>query len=163
MGLALVHFPRQDCMSLDWFGQFTASQPFQCLIVSIMNGCARLRFEVIMYNHHHTLTFELWGVTVLTLHRPLRFTPRWGVFGMIQEFHIHSTLTLPLSHYKYNEWYEKVEIDIWALKWPPQHVLSHGWWQDQLQYPTFHTKIVCFGIDSSKWQHLNPSNFSSLV
>ena len=43
----------------------TASQPFQCLIVSIMNGFARLRFEFITHNQCHTPTFELWVVTIL--------------------------------------------------------------------------------------------------
>ena len=60
VGLALVHFSHQDWVSLDWFGQFTASQPFQCLIVSMMNGFARLRFEFNMYNNHYTLAFESW-------------------------------------------------------------------------------------------------------
>ena len=41
-------FTKIDWVSLDWFGQFTASQPFQCLIVSIMNGFASLRFEFII-------------------------------------------------------------------------------------------------------------------
>ena len=65
VGLALVHFPRQDCVSLDRFGQFTASQPLQHLIVDIMNGCARFRFEFIVQNHHHVPAFESRVVTVL--------------------------------------------------------------------------------------------------
>eukprot|EP00956_Cyclotella_meneghiniana_P021923 scaffold40638_cov42-Cyclotella_meneghiniana.AAC.4 len=48
--------------------QFTASQPFQYLIISKMNE-------------------------------------------------YHSISTLSTSHYKYNEWLEKVEIGVWALKW----------------------------------------------
>ena len=35
------------------------------------------------------------------------------MFGLIQEVHIISTL--PTSHYKYNEWLEKVEIGVCAL------------------------------------------------
>ena len=64
VGLALVHFPRQDCVSLDRFGQFTASQSLQHFIVGIMNGCARLRFEFIVHNHHHAPAFESRVVTV---------------------------------------------------------------------------------------------------
>ena len=150
----------------------------------------------------------------------LCFTPRWSVFGLIQDF--HSISTLPTSHYKYNEWLEKVEIGTWALKWSPQCVfqswvgsklawplstyhtkivwvwmdcgfhsistlsMSHckynkwfykleiwihhpqpsphprlltcGWWQFWLQYPTFHTKMEYVWIDSRSSQHLNPSN-----
>ena len=80
-GLAQPHFSHPDWLCSDWFRQFTASQPFQYLIISIMNGWTRLRFEFIMYNHHHS--------------------PR---------------------------------------------LLSHGWWQDQLQYPTpyiSHKDCVC--------------------
>eukprot|EP00956_Cyclotella_meneghiniana_P037494 scaffold139628_cov55-Cyclotella_meneghiniana.AAC.1 len=45
----------------------------------------------------------------------LDFTPRWSMFGLIKEY--HSISTLPASHYKYNEWLDKVEIAVWALKW----------------------------------------------
>ena len=95
VGFAMVYFPRQDCVSLDRFGQFTASQPFQHLTVDIMNGCARLRFEFIVHNHHHAPAFESRVVTV-----PATVTPRWSIFELIQEF--HSISTLPTSHYKYN-------------------------------------------------------------
>ena len=64
VGLALVHFSHQDWVSLDWFGQFTASQPFHSLTICIMNGFARLRLEFIMCNHHHILAFESWVVTI---------------------------------------------------------------------------------------------------
>eukprot|EP00956_Cyclotella_meneghiniana_P039462 scaffold172223_cov23-Cyclotella_meneghiniana.AAC.3 len=82
-----------------------------------MNGCARLRLDVIMYNHHHTLTFELRVVTI-SAPGPLCFTPRWSMFGLTQQF--HSILTLSRSHYEYNEWLEKVDIGTWALEWSPQ-------------------------------------------
>ena len=64
VGTDLVNFSHQDWVSLDWFGQFTASQPFQSLIVCIMNGCARMRFDFIMQNHLHNLAFESWVVTL---------------------------------------------------------------------------------------------------
>ena len=51
--LPVFHFSPWDWVSLNWLGQFTASQPFQYIIISMMNGYARLRFEFIMYNNHH--------------------------------------------------------------------------------------------------------------
>eukprot|EP00956_Cyclotella_meneghiniana_P010365 scaffold14354_cov36-Cyclotella_meneghiniana.AAC.1 len=50
--------------------------------------------------------------------RPLSFTPRWCMLGLIEEY--HSISTLPTSHYKCNEWLEDVEIGVWALKWSTQ-------------------------------------------
>eukprot|EP00956_Cyclotella_meneghiniana_P044910 scaffold342529_cov182-Cyclotella_meneghiniana.AAC.1 len=47
--------------------------------------------------------------------RPLRFTPRQCMFGLIEEY--HSISTLPTSHYNYDEWLEDVEIGVLALKW----------------------------------------------
>ena len=158
VGLALVHFSRQDWVSLDWFRQFSASQLLSCLITSIMIGFARLRFESVMYNHHHTPSFELWVVTILapaTLH----FTPRWSMFGLIQEF--HSISTLPTSHCKYNEWLEKVEVAVWALELSPPHVFQSRV-GSKLAWPmsTFFTKIEWVWTDSGNWQHLNPFNVS---
>ena len=40
----------------------------------------------------------------------LPVTPRLSEFGPIQAIHI--SLTLPMSHYMYNEWLDKVEIGI---------------------------------------------------
>ena len=91
--------------------------------------------------------------------RPLHFTPRWSIFRLIQEF--HSSLTLPTSHYKYNEWLEKGEIGIWALIWSPQSVLGHGWgWSWLGLYSTFDTEIEWLWTDYNNSQHLNPSNVS---
>eukprot|EP00956_Cyclotella_meneghiniana_P041764 scaffold238472_cov40-Cyclotella_meneghiniana.AAC.1 len=39
-------------------------------------------------------------------------------FGLIQE--CRSIPTLSISCYKYDEWFEKVDIGIWALEWWPQ-------------------------------------------
>ena len=50
-------FWNPDCVCTDWFMQFSAPQPFQCVIISILNGCARLRFEFILQNRHHTPAF----------------------------------------------------------------------------------------------------------
>ena len=142
VGLALVHFSHQDWVSLDWFGQFTASQPFQCLIVSMMNGFARLRFEFNMYNSSTLL-----------------FTPKWCMFGLIQEY--HSISTLPTSHYEYNEWLEMVEIAVWALKWSSQRIFQSRV-GSKLAWPlsTFHTKIEWVWTDLGNSQHLNPFNVS---
>ena len=47
-----------------------------------------------------------------------------------------------MSQHKYNEWLEKVEIGVWALKWSPQRVFESGL-ELNLAYPfsTFDTKI----------------------
>ena len=97
---------------------FTASQPFQCLITSIMNGCARLRFEFIKYNNHHTLPFELRVVTI-SREGPYVSYQDGVCLKWSQEF--HSISTLPMSHYKYNEWLCKVEIWIHHVK-PSPHL-----------------------------------------
>ena len=65
VGLALVHFSHQDWVSLDWFGQFTASQLFNSVTISMMNGFARLRFEFIIHNKLHTLAIESRVVAIL--------------------------------------------------------------------------------------------------
>ena len=54
----------QDWVTLDQSRQFIESQPFQCLNMIMMNGCARLRFEFILYNCHHTTIFESRVVTI---------------------------------------------------------------------------------------------------
>ena len=158
VGLALVHFSPQDWVSLDWVGQFRASQPFQYLIISIMNGWTRFRFEFIMYNHHHILLFDWWGGDKFGS-KPQRFTPRLCVFGLIKEY--HSISTLSTSHYKYNEWCEKAEIGIWALNWLPQRVFQSPV-GSKLAWPfsTFHPKIQWVWTDWGNSQHLNPFNFS---
>ena len=49
----------------------------------------------VMYNHHHTPSFELLVVTILAP-ATLSITPRWSMlsmFGLIQEFHSISTLS----------------------------------------------------------------------
>ena len=54
-----------------------------------------------------------WGQYFLT--RSLLSTPRSCVFGLIRAY--HSSSTLPMSPYKYNEWWSKVEIGIHFLQW----------------------------------------------
>ena len=49
-----------------------------------------------------------WGQMWLDSH-PL-FTPRLSLFGLIQA--IDSSLTLPMSHHKYDEWLDKAENGI---------------------------------------------------
>ena len=87
----------------------------------MMNGCARLRFEFIKYNHHHTLTPGSW-VETISVEGPYVSIKIVCFLIVIQA--IHSSLTLPKSHYEYNEWLEKVEIVMWALKWSPQCVFE---------------------------------------
>ena len=158
VGLALVHFLHQVWVSLDWFGQFTASQPFHSLTISMMNGFARLRFEFIIHNQRHTLAFESWVVTI-SAPVPLRFTPRWSMFGVIEEFHCISIL--PMSHHKYNEWLKKVEIGICALWWSPQRVFQSRV-GSKLAWPlsTFCIKFEWVWTDLGNSQHPNPSILS---
>ena len=66
-GLSQTYFSPQDWVCTDWFRQFTASQPFQCVIISIMNGWRRWRLEFTLHNHHHTLLFESQRVKILAL------------------------------------------------------------------------------------------------
>ena len=42
------HVTHQDGVCLDWFMNFTASQPFQCLVISIMNGLRTLRLVYVL-------------------------------------------------------------------------------------------------------------------
>ena len=84
-----------------------------------------------------------WGQSWLTCF-PL-FTPRLSEFGLIGA--IHNISTLPISYYKYNEWLEKVEIGTHS----PQPSPYPGFWvaggdNYGRNPPTFHTKIVCFGL-----------------
>ena len=123
-----------------------------------MNGFARLRFEFIIHNQRHTLAFESWVVTS-SAPATLRFTPRWSMSGLIQD--CHSISTLPISHHKYNEWLQKVEIGISVLKWSPQRVfqsrMGPKWaWPSS----TFHTKIEEVWTDLGNSQHLNLSILS---
>ena len=160
-GLVHTHFSQPDWVSSGWFRQFTASQPFQSFIISILNGNIRLRLEFILNNQHCTLTFESREVKI-EAGVP---TPQIKIEHMnrqIQPFHISSTL--PISHYKYNEWLNIAEIGIRALKWSPQPIFRL-WVGTNLAWSvlTFRNQIECPQTDSGNSQHLNPSNLSSLV
>ena len=91
-----------------------------------MNGETRLRFVFHNWNDHPKLTFESWVGTILALRSPLS-TPRLGEFGCVHPF--HSNFFVPMSHHKYNEWWDKVRIEIPQLEWSPMMTLSHGWGQ----------------------------------
>ena len=69
--------------------------------------------EFIPHNHHNTPTFESQVVKIMAW-VPTSHTKIECVYRLIQPFHISSTH--PISHYKYNEWLDKVEIGVWALK-----------------------------------------------
>ena len=76
----VFHFWHQDWVTADLFGQFTASQPFQCLNVSIMNGRARLKSDSahhVQPSRHHGFWLE--GSDNFGS-RPLHCTPRWSIF-----------------------------------------------------------------------------------
>ena len=117
----------QDGVLLDWFCDFTASQPFQSIITSIMNGWGRLRLGSGLCNGHHVRIWVVVGVKVGLACIPL-FTPRLSVFGLIQN--IYSIPTFPMSHYKYNKWLRKAEIWIHHVLPSPHHGFwVTGWWQ----------------------------------
>ena len=64
------YFLHQDQVCLHQFKQLAAARPFQCLIISVMNGHTRLRLENIAYAHHRTPTFESCAVTIPDPHHP---------------------------------------------------------------------------------------------
>ena len=97
----------QDGVCLDSFKYFTACQPFQLLIISIMNGWIRWRLLYVLYNGNHNVVFshgrgQSWLACIPLL------TPRFSKFGLI--WAIHSISTRPFSDHEYNEWFCKVEI-----------------------------------------------------
>ena len=160
-GLACTYLSHQDWVSLDPFNEITSAWPFQCLIICIMNGWTRLRLQFIIHNHRHTLTFESQVVTI-SGSCPLCFIPRLSEFGMIQAIHI--SLTLPMSHYMYNEWLDKVDIGMWFIKWSLLP-LFESWVEKKMDWPapTCHTKIEWVWTHSIKSHQLDPSNVSSYV
>ena len=108
----------QGGVCLDWFKNFVASQPFQSLtlIMSMMNGWRRLWLVYVLYNGHHSVFLRCgWGQSWLCSH-PL-FTPRLCEFGLVQA--IHSISTLPISCWKYNECFFKVEIWVYHPQLSP--------------------------------------------
>ena len=151
-------FSHQDGVCLDWFKIFTASQPFQLLIISIMNGFARLRLVYGISNGHCSVFFSPGRGQSWLGPCPL-FTQRLSEFGQI--WAVHSISTLPMSHCKYIEWFCKVEI--WIHH--PQPSPHPGFWVvggDNFGSMTlcFHTKMEYAWIDSRFSQHLNPTNLS---
>ena len=158
VGLALVHFSHQDWRSLDWFGQFTASQPFHPLTMSIMNGLARLRFEFIIHNQRHTLAFESWVVTVLA---PVPYVSHqdWVCLDWFKNF----TASQPfqcliisiMNDVRSWDWYMSSKMR------SPQHVFQSRV-GSKLAWPlsTFDTKIEWVWTDLVKSQHLKPSILS---
>ena len=183
-GLGHAYFLNPNCVGADWLRQFTASQPFQCVTITIMNGWRRWTLEFILHHHHRTLAFESWvmkilvhgpyisyqdragrdwfshftasqpfqslfisilnGLTWLRLvygHRNghnnlfssservqiwigpcLLFEPKLCGCWLIEA--IHSIPTIPMCHYNYNEWLEKVDIGIH----PPPPSSHSGFW-----------------------------------
>ena len=124
----------------------------------MLNGCARLRLEFIPHNHHNTPTFESW--VVKNWLRSLCPTPKMSLYKLIQPFQI--SLTHPISHYKYDEWLEKVEIGVWSLKCVPQPIFWS--WVGTilaLSKSTFCTQIEYVHTDS--WQFTASQPFQSLI
>eukprot|EP00956_Cyclotella_meneghiniana_P014347 scaffold21459_cov34-Cyclotella_meneghiniana.AAC.1 len=95
---------------------------------------------------HHTMALKAW-VTARSAQKNRHFTTSLSVFRMIKEY--HSISTLPTSHYEYNEWFFKVEIGEWALKWSPPHVEIGEW---ALKWSSPHVEI---GEWALKWSPTN--------
>ena len=158
VGLALVHFSPQDSVSLDWVGQFTASQPFQYLIISIMNGWTRLRFEFIMYNHHHILLFDWWVVTIFAP-SPNVSHQDWVFWDWLKNITASQPFQLLIIGIM-NGWIR------WRLGVGSKMVTT-TWFAvkdgvKKLAWPssTFHPKIQWVWTEWDNSQHLNPSNIS---
>ena len=143
---ARAHYvSHQDGLCLDWFKNFTASQPFQLPIICIMNGWRRWRLVHGLKNGHHNVFFSHgWGQSWL-VPCPL-FTPRLSEFGLIGA--VHSISTLSMSHWMYSEWFCKLEIWIHHPQAITTHwLLSHGWGQSWLvPCPLFTSRLSEFGL-----------------
>ena len=151
VNLTIFHIWQQDWLTLDWFGQFTASQPFQSLTICMIKECARLRFEFILYKYHHTLTSESQGGQ-FRLKSPLRFRPRWNILDWFKNF----TAAWPFQHLItsiMNGWRRVILVS--GLENDHHNVLS---WLGL--YSTFDTKIEWLPTYLGNSQHLNPSNVS---
>eukprot|EP00956_Cyclotella_meneghiniana_P032385 scaffold88896_cov73-Cyclotella_meneghiniana.AAC.2 len=97
-----------------------------------------LRLDIIVQNHHHTqyLLSHRWSKLLLrapTFHTKIECvwtdssishqldpsnTPKLSVFGLIQAFHIRSTL--PMSYLRDDEWFDMVEIGYHCPKSSPR-------------------------------------------
>eukprot|EP00956_Cyclotella_meneghiniana_P022342 scaffold42163_cov23-Cyclotella_meneghiniana.AAC.2 len=58
----------------------------------------------------------------------------------------HLNQTIPMSHYKYNDWLGKVEIGKWALKWSMQGIFQlQGGGESWLgPYPLFNPRLSVY-------------------
>ena len=78
--------------------------------------------EMVARMQTHSPGFWLAGGDNYYSRNPPTFHTKIVCFGLIKEY--HSISTLSTSYYKYNEWLEKVEIVVWALKWSWQRVFQ---------------------------------------
>ena len=148
------HFAHQFCEYLDMSTHITAVWLFQCTTMGIMNGQTGLRLEIIAYNAHCKLTFEAW----VGIYFWLTSSSLW-VFGYVHSY--QSCLTVPIYHYGYNGWSDRVEIGIHCL----QCSLQSDFWVisgDIFLTEVFilHTKSVSIWICPLISQQLDCSNVS---
>eukprot|EP00956_Cyclotella_meneghiniana_P025672 scaffold54029_cov59-Cyclotella_meneghiniana.AAC.1 len=121
--------------------QVTAAGLFQCLIISTMNGETRLRLEFILYNGPHKLVFKSWVGKFSAYEVSPHFIAVLCMFGPVDAS--HSSWTVPMSYFKYNEWFDKVEMGIHSLQWSPQAGFQvMGGEIPANEVPTFHSCIV---------------------
>ena len=158
-GLAQTHFSHPDWVCTDWFRQFTASQPFQSFHHEYVEWLDMVEIGIHPPQPSPHPNFLVEGGAIFRWGGPHVSHQVWAYTDLFSKFIISSTH--PISHYKYNEWLDKVEIDVWALKWSPPCVFqSRVGSKLAYLFSTFDTKIQWVLTDWGNSQHLNPSNIS---
>ena len=100
--------------------------------------------------------FWVMGGEIFSLRSP-HFTAELCMFRQVDAS--LSSWTVPMSYFKYNEWWDKVEIGIHSLQWSPQ---ARFWVMGgeifSLRSPTFHSWIVHFWTSGCKSQQQDCAN-----
>ena len=129
---------------------FGLSQAFHSRLAALMSHCKMNKWlYMVEIGIHYVYSSQHPDFSVMgseNFHSSsLLFTPRSSVLVPIQA--IDCSLTLPMSHHEYNEWLDKVEIEIWCLLWSQQADFE-SWAGINVarSTPTFHTKIECAWI-----------------
>ena len=106
------------------------------------NGKTRLRLEFIVNNGHCMLRIE-WQVRINFAWDPSLSTPRLCLFWTLHAY--YSSLTVPMSHHKYNKWQDKVEIGIHCQQWSLHARIE---WRMMINFawadPPLSTPRLCF-------------------
>ena len=107
----------QDWVCTDWFSHFISAKPnkYNEWLDKVEIGVCALKWSLQSIFQPWEGTNSAWPIYLL-------FKPKLCLYWLIQA--IHSIPTLPMCHYKYNEWLEKVEIGIH----PPQPSPHSNFW-----------------------------------